>query len=155
MLAVILIPGYIQLQRLALYRNGRGRQLGVLGGITVILICRDDIGSRLLRSESAVSDSRFRTLALTGLPPGVGDISLNLCFVACGNIVSVFRYSLLLHGQINRRTVYARNLVFFANSALVAAIVSVDTLTSTTPVISLSSDTRMGAVTSIKRLSLS
>ena len=107
----------MQLQRLALYCNGRRRQLGALGSIAVILVCRDDIGSRLLRSESAVSDNRFRTLALTGLPPGVGDISLNLCFVACGNIVSVFRYSLLLHGQINRRTVYARNLVFFANSA--------------------------------------
>ena len=117
MLAVILIPGYIQLQRLALYRNGRGRQLGALEGITVILICRDDIGSRLLRSESAVSDRLFTALALTGLPPGVGDISRNLCFAACGNIVSVFRYSLLLHGQSNRRTVYARNLVFFANSA--------------------------------------
>ena len=117
MLAVILIPGYIQLQRLALYRNGRGRQLSALGGITVILICRNDIGSRLLRSESAASDSRFLTLALTGLPPGVGDIFRNLCFAACGNSVSVFRYGLLLHAQINRRTVYARNLVFFANSA--------------------------------------
>ena len=117
MLAVILIPGYIQLQRLALYRNGRGRQLGALGSIAVILVCRDDIGSRLLRSESAVSDRLFTALALTGLTPGVGDISLNLCFAACGNIASVFRYSLLLHGQSNRRTVYARNLVFFANSA--------------------------------------
>ena len=117
MLAVILIPGYIQLQRLALYRNGRGRQLGALGSIAVILVCRDDIGSRLLRSESAAIDSRFLTLALTGLTPCVGDISRNLCFAACGNSVSVFRYSLLLHGQSNRRTVYARNLVFFANSA--------------------------------------
>ena len=117
MLAVILIPGNIQLQRLALYRNGRGGQLGALGSIAVILVCRDDIGSRLLRSESAVSDRLFTALALTGLPPGVGDIFRNLCFVACDNIVSVFRYSLLLHGQINRRTVYARNLVFFANSA--------------------------------------
>ena len=117
MLAVILIPGNIQLQRLALYRNGRGRQLGALGSIAIILICRNDIGSRLLRSESAAGDSRFRTLTLTGLTPCVGDISRNLCFAACGNIVSVFRYSLLLHGQINRRTVYARNLVFVANSA--------------------------------------
>ena len=114
---VILIPGNIQLQRLALYCNGRGCQLGALGSIAIILICRNDIGSRLLRSENAVSDSRFLTLALTGLTPGVGDISRNLCFVACGNSVSVFRYSLLLHGQSNRRAVYARNLVFFANSA--------------------------------------
>ena len=117
MLAVILIPGYIQLQRLALYRNGRGRQLSALGSIAVILVCRDDIGSRLLRSESAVSNRFFTALTLTGLTPCVGDISRNLCFAACSNIVSVFRYSLLLHGQINRRTVYARNLVFVANSA--------------------------------------
>ena len=109
---IISRPSNIQLQRLALYRNGRGGQLGAPGGITVILICRNDIGSRLLRSESAAIDSRFLALALTGLTPGVGDIFLNLCFAACGNIVSVFRYSLLLHGQINRRTVYARNLVF-------------------------------------------
>ena len=112
MSVVILIPGNIQLQRLALYRNGRGRQLGALGSIAIILVCRDDIGSRLLRSESAVSDSRFRTLALTGLTPCVGDISRNLCFAVCGNIVFGFPYSLLLHGQSNRRTVYARNLVF-------------------------------------------
>ena len=117
MSVVILIPGYIQLQRLALYRNGRGSQLGALGSIAIILVCRDDIGSRLLRSESAVSDCLFTALALARLPPGVGDISRNLCFAACGNIVSVFRYGLLLHGQSNRRTVYARNLVFFANSA--------------------------------------
>ena len=117
MIFIISRPSNIQLQRLALYRNGRGRQLGALGSIVVILVCRDDIGSRLLRSESAVSDRLFTALALTGLPPGVGDISRNLCFAACGNIASVFRYSLLLHVQINRRTVYARNLVFFANSA--------------------------------------
>ena len=109
---VILIPGYIQLQRFALYRNGRGRQLGALGGITVILICRKNIGSCLLRSESAVSDSRFLTLALTGLTPCVGDIFRNRRFRACGNTLVIFRYSLLLHGQSNRRTVYARNLVF-------------------------------------------
>ena len=117
MIFIISRPGNMQLQRLALYCNGRGRQLGALGSITVILICRKNIGSCLRRSESAAGDSRFRTLTLTGLTPCVGDISLNLCFAACGNIVSVFRYSLLLHGQINRRTVYARNLVFVANSA--------------------------------------
>ena len=113
---VILIPDN-KLQRLALYRNGRGGQLGALGSIAIILICRNDIGSRLLRPESAFGDSLFTALALTGLMPCVGDISRNLCFAACGNSVSVFRYSLLLHAQINRRTVYARNLVFFANSA--------------------------------------
>ena len=117
MLAVILIPGYIQLQRLALYRNGRGRQLGALRSIAVILVCRDDIGSRLLRSESAVSDRLFTALALTGLPPDVGDIFRNRRFRACGNTLVIFRYSLLLHGQSNRRAVYARNLVLFANSA--------------------------------------
>ena len=125
MIFIISRPSNIQLQRLALYRNGRGRQLGALGSIAVILVCRDDIGSRLLRSESAVSDRLFTALTLTGLTPCVGDISLNLCFAACGNIVSVFRYSLLLHGQINRRTVYARNLVFVANSAFKRVNVSV------------------------------
>ena len=112
MIFIISRPSNIQLQRLALYRNGRGRQLGAFGGITVILICRKNIGSRLLRPESAASDSRFLTLALTGLLPCVGDIFRNLCFAACGNIVSVFRYSLLLHGQSNRRAVYACNLGF-------------------------------------------
>ena len=112
MFFIISRPSNIQLQRLALYCNGRGGQLGALGGITVILICRNDIGSCLLRPESAVGDSLFTALALTGLPPGVGDIFRNLCFAACGNTLVIFRYSLLLHGQSNRRAVYARNLVF-------------------------------------------
>ena len=109
---IISRPSNIQLQRLALYRNGRGGQLAAPGGITVILICRKNIGSCLLRPESAVGDNLFTALALTGLTPCVGDIFRNRRFRACGNTLVIFRYGLLLHGQSNRRAVYARNLVF-------------------------------------------
>ena len=117
MFVIISRPGNIQFQRLALYRNGRGGQLGALICIVVILVCRDDISACLLRSESAAGDSLFTAFALTGLTPGVGDGSRNICFAACGNVITFFRYGLLLHRQCDRRTIYACNLVFSVSLA--------------------------------------